>query len=232
MTNQIISGITRPYKSMADGTLRLQIDIEPNDASKAVELFGQIGTNVAIAVLNVDKAQEQSIIPQPKNDYSQGLYLSSFFRTPDVWKAVGSDKEFLEWLKTQDCFVRYIIFTGVYDSICDGDICANHVRRVANGAGTGIKPEYSAIPGCHKHHHLQSTKGESYFGGKEVFDKLRISYLHKWSWETLKGKLGYESWSLVPYAVLLQWATQNGVDKYLKQESEYGSFSKTTKEAD
>ena len=48
----VIKGTTSGYKDMADGTLRLIIDIEPNDARNAVQLFADRGTLVAIAALD------------------------------------------------------------------------------------------------------------------------------------------------------------------------------------
>lgn len=35
-----------------------------------------------------------------------------------------------------------------------------HVRRVSNGSGMGIKPEYSGVPLTHKEHALQHLQGE------------------------------------------------------------------------
>ena len=125
------------------------------------------------------------------------LRLSSFFRRPEVWRAVGTDQEFLDWLKICSCPV-----TGSHY----GDIVPAHVRRVANGSGTGIKPEYSAIPLCDKHHQLQHLQGESAINPREWWDKKRIEYLVKWCWETLKTDLGYDSWSEVPPLVLETWA--------------------------
>ena len=50
----VIKGTTSGYKDMADGTLRLIIDIEPIWARDAVQLFADRGTLVAIAALNED----------------------------------------------------------------------------------------------------------------------------------------------------------------------------------
>ena len=49
----VIKGTTSGYRDMADGTLRLTIDIEPGvDARNAVQLFADRGTLVAIAALD------------------------------------------------------------------------------------------------------------------------------------------------------------------------------------
>ena len=90
---------------------------------------------------------------------------------------------------------------------------------MANGAGTGIKPPYSAIPLCDKHHQLQHQKGESAIeGGRHWFNQKRIQYLQQWCWETLKATLGYESWADVPPWVLKEWALKHELERYLPND--------------
>lgn len=47
----VIEGSTVRVQTTSDGTLRIQIDIEPRDAQKAFRLFGSPGTAVALAAL-------------------------------------------------------------------------------------------------------------------------------------------------------------------------------------
>ena len=54
----VIKATTSGYKDMADGTLRLILDIEPNDARNAVQLFADRGTLVAIAALDEDQIEK------------------------------------------------------------------------------------------------------------------------------------------------------------------------------
>lgn len=49
-----ISGTRRQYKEMADGTLRVQIDIDPQFKAQFLEMFGQIDMPVALAPLQAD----------------------------------------------------------------------------------------------------------------------------------------------------------------------------------
>lgn len=206
-----ISGTRKAIKEMADGTLRIQIDIEPRDKRLFHKLFPDIDMPVAIAPLKpvAEGLQHASTLPggmnEIKSKYGQQakeLRQSSFFRRPEVWRAVGTDKEFLDWLKTQDCAAN---------RPHSGDVVPAHVRRVGNGSGTGIKPEYSAIPLCDMHHQWQHRGGESAFESREWFDKKRIEYLVKWCWETLKTELSYDSWSNVPPWELLKWAEDHQV---------------------
>lgn len=217
----VIAGVTRTFKSLVDGTLRLQIDIEPNDAVLAVQLFGQNGTPVAVAVLsnNQQKDDEPSggyflhwdhpIHPNnkpPMDSWQKELFKSSFFRSPATWQAVGTDAQFLEWLKGQECCAKSV-------QPCSGDIVSAHVRRIANGAGTGIKPQYSAVPMCDTHHQLQHHQGESAVGGKEHLDQQRIKHIHAWCWWKVKTDLSFNSWSDMPQEVFTKWCNDNGLGR-------------------
>jgi hypothetical protein len=50
-TTDLVQGATARISTLADGTLRLIVDIEPRDAQAAFRLFGSPGTAVAIAAL-------------------------------------------------------------------------------------------------------------------------------------------------------------------------------------
>ena len=158
--------------------------------------------NVTITQGDIIADKEPDSAPSKYGQQAKELRQSSFFRRPEVWRAVGTDKEFLDWLKTQDCAAN---------QPHSGDVVPAHVRRVGNGSGTGIKPEYSAIPLCDMHHQWQHREGESAFESREWFDKKRIEYLVKWCWETLKTELSYDSWSNVPPWELLKWAEDHQV---------------------
>lgn len=49
-----ISGTRRQYKEMADGTLRVQIDVDPQFKQRFLELFPSIDMPVALAPLKAD----------------------------------------------------------------------------------------------------------------------------------------------------------------------------------
>ena len=119
-----IQGTRRTAKEMADGTLRVQIDVEPRDKKAFHALFPEIDMPVAIAPLKIGPQQAGSwpgdiihidgkaaevmmermtpgqIISDPRlHDYGQQakeLRQSDFFRRPEVWRAVGTDQEFLD----------------------------------------------------------------------------------------------------------------------------------------
>jgi hypothetical protein len=207
----VLPAITGTFKCLNDGTIRLTVEIEPAYRVWVAKFYGERGLPIALARIGGDSAKQmlQEKSASTYGDHARTLRLSSFFRSPKVWAAIGSDKDFLAWLRTQKC-----AFCG-HEKNEYVPIEAAHVRRVANGAGVAIKPEYSAIPLCHDCHAKQHQHGESILGGKEWFDKKRIEYLFVWSWNSLKAILGYESWGEVAPEKLLSWADLKGISEYL-----------------
>lgn len=209
-----ISGTFVRLKTLVDGTVRIELDLDC-DLNSASQLGLSPGSTLAIARLTDKAAQSASLSSLEGENVSaygreaQALRLSSFFRTYDVWVAVGTDAEFLEWLKTQPCCVTHSAIKH------GGDVVPAHVRRVANGAGVGIKPPYSAVPMCDTHHRKQHDKGETAVMPREEWDRQRVLHLSRWCWEKLKSELGYEHWNEVPPHVLHDWATKHGVERFL-----------------
>lgn len=210
---------------MADGTLRLTVDIPPYDAQDAFRLFGAPDTPVGLARLTNDAAKElmqdqlvkettaqapKAGTEKPYGKYATQLYAGNFFRNRRVLEAIGTDAQYLDWLKTRQCCVRKM-------GGCFGDIVPAHVRRVANGAGTGVKPEYSAVPMCDAHHKLQHQKGESAVGSKELMDDKRWYYLIEWAKTRLANSFGQESMGWVRPEALVEWAIGNGVEDLLPE---------------
>lgn len=151
-----------------------------------------------------DIIQEKIIDPSASSSFghfAQALFKIGFFYNLNLLKALGTDAEFLAWLKTRPCAASHL-------GGCEGDVVAAHVRRVSSGAGMGIKPEYSAIPLCHKHHMLQHQSGESALGGPEWFDKARAKFIQAWAHERLLVALGVESLADASPAMVRDWAAR------------------------
>lgn len=214
-------GTTTSAKTMADGSLRISIDLSPADAIGAFTRFGTPGSAVAVTRLKDAVAAEES---RPKSDiceplyghYAKALKLSSFFRNPKVWPSIGTDADYLEWLKLQPCAL-----SGRHSEYHDDGSALSipaHVRRVEHGSGTAIKPLYSAIPLTNILHQKCHQEGDSAIGSEGWWEHKRIWYVQKWCWETLKAKLGYASWANVPPQELIKWALTNGVFEYLPRE--------------
>lgn len=75
-------------KTMADGTLRLSVDIEPRHARAAFGLFGSPGTPMALAALRTAAQQES----EPKPEAPKGGALA---RLAGQW---CQDAGFIDWL--------------------------------------------------------------------------------------------------------------------------------------
>lgn len=178
--------------------------------------------------------QTRSRSKGPYGHLAKELERHGFFRNPNVWAAVGSDRQYQEWCRRQPCVV-----CGDYDYDPDTGQAHTefaHVRRAAN-SGTAYKPEYSGVPMCHAHHALQhgvaGGEAEAFLAhvnlrapnhpqnevgpdkAKEWFDQQAIEHLRLWSREKLKGLLGYASWAEVPPAELMAWSAERDLAVYL-----------------
>ena len=100
----VIMGYSTKCTTMADGSLRVQIDINPADAQKAFKMLGTPNSAVALARLTDEPANEANkpkAAKGPYGEWAKKLVQSGFFRTPKVWEAIGTDEEFLAWVKRQ-----------------------------------------------------------------------------------------------------------------------------------
>jgi hypothetical protein len=210
MADSAIIGAMTLAKRFKDGTFRFQIDVSGEHEELIGSLFMGVDMPVAIARLTLEAAQQtaQQQAQALYGEEAKALRLSAFFRTPDVWRAIGSDEEFLAWLRRQLC-------AAPDQSGCGGDVVAAHVRRVSEGAGVGIKPPYCAIALCHAHHCDAHQFGDSRLGTREWWGRQRIEHVQQWAWESLKQQLGYAHWNQVNPRVLRDWAEQHGIELLL-----------------
>ena len=91
-----IAAATVSVKTMADNTLRITCDIEPNDAQEAFALFGMRGTAVALARLTDDAAMRHA---QTQTQELKGGQLAR------LAGMLCSNPEFQEWLGNYGCLV-------------------------------------------------------------------------------------------------------------------------------
>lgn len=146
-----------------------------------------------------------------KGPYSQQAYAlekAGFFHAPPLHRVVGTDAQYLEWLRGQSC------------AVCGAQAPseAAHVRRINQGSGTGIKPPYSAIPLCNHCHHAQHEQGESAIGGKEQVDKYAAAYLRLWARERFKEFFGVESMTQLNPGEVWEWAGRYGLTHLLPRD--------------
>lgn len=208
-----IMGNSSKCATMADGSLRVQIDIRPELAQQAFKMFGTPGSAIALARLTDAAAVEEERPGKPKKgphgEWAKLLVQSGFFRTPKIWEAIGTDKLFLLWIRQQKS-----AYSKEYSEIHDdgvGYCVPAHYRKVAHGAGTGIKPPYSAIPLTKAEHDLTHAKGDIALGDELWWDKQRIKYVSQWAYEQLKHNIGVVSYTDLGPITLLHWAKANNV---------------------
>lgn len=154
-----------------------------------------------------DHAEIETARPEkgPWGKEAAMLKRSGFFRSPDVWQWLGTDADYLKWVRQQKCAV-----CGTTQSIE-----AAHVRRIADGAGTGIKPAWSAISLCSDHHAAQHNYGETAIGGKEEVNRMRILHVERWAWERFREIMEVDSMTKLDPDIIIAWAKWRGVERYL-----------------
>ena len=240
-------------RTRASGDVVLSLSVDQSQAAKLQRLMTMVGQPIGVAFAEVGK--EQTGVEPPDNSYgmksmvgettqdfkkendlrvlpygqqAKALRLSGFFRSPEVWKHIGTDTQFRLWVQNQPSCI-----TANQDATDAGPKCeAAHVRR-AGESGTGHKALYACVPLTHEEHAYQHQHGEletlwKYIGeddeknrvvdvegAKDWFNKKRIEYVRAWCWETLKKDLNYESWGDVPPDVIFDWAKERNIEQYL-----------------
>jgi len=209
---EVYGGVRRGYRELVDGTLQAQIDFPKTTGE---ELLVETPIGGIFQIFQVQRVPEEV----PADDYGElarQLRLSAFFRTPKVLKEIGTDADYLRWVRLQPSAI-----SGAFSEFRDGEgRCeAAHITltEAPFGADKGFqhKPEYSALPLTHTEHMIQHQHGYEHLKPKDWWLKKRVEYVVKWAWDELKSQLGYVSWSELPPEVLVEWAKEGGVEKFV-----------------
>lgn len=159
----------------------------------------------------------------PYGFVAQHLFKAGFFYNRKLYKYVGTDDEYLEWVRTQPSAIDGS-FSEYVDSV--GRCEAAHFKDVGRGSGMGYKPEYSAIPLTHTQHHHQHLAGYEGVGGKEWFDRQVSLHVAKWAKLALCNVMGITSLSYLDPVTFIEWcATKDDIvipAAYLKAAQEIG----------
>jgi hypothetical protein len=204
-----IAGNLVSYRTLADGALRITVDLPETETQHFHALFPAVHREVAITPLR----PVQAAASRTSDDYgaqAQELKLSAFTRTLAVWRASGADSAFLEWVRTQKCVAR----SGLP---CDGPIQAAHVWRLKDDFGKGVKGDYAAVPLCAFHHRLHHQETEDAIGGREYMEAQRVKTVSGWVWAVIKDDIGVASMRDADPAKVLAWCQKRGIDQYLPQ---------------
>lgn len=95
---EAISGTRRAMKEMADGTIRVQVDIDPSCRAAFLQLFPNIDMPVALAPLMADFERQ----PEEKPKGGELARLAGMFcQQPRFWQFAGvsSPEEAAEWIR-------------------------------------------------------------------------------------------------------------------------------------
>lgn len=112
-----IEAVSRSVKTLADGTLRLSVDIEPKHAQDAFKLFGSPDVPMALARLTVEaskqRAQAEAIEDKPKGGFLS-QWLAMRCNEPEFWEFVEHKMKpfsLLKILKPEECdfFVKDLL---------------------------------------------------------------------------------------------------------------------------
>ena len=219
-------GTVSKFQSLADGTLRLQVDIHQTDTAQALELLCEVGRTVAIAALQdaepeIEWNKEELAYVDNECDNSAGklmqaLYRGGWFHAPKVLEALGKDAEFLQWVRKQDVCWCCNHIPG--DDLNQPAIQAAHYRKVASGAGTAVKPPYSAIPLCSRCHGRQHQHGYSVLGTTDWWEEKVAKARQKWGHERMRGLFRTESMTAVPAQHVVEWALENELQALIPSE--------------
>lgn len=233
MTDAVVMTIEGVRTRASTGEALVTFSVPLENAALVSGFMAKVGRQVGAAFADIDndhgknsglgRAAAKPAIKEtkPYGREARALKLSGFFRVPEVWKAIGTDEQFREWVQRQPS-----AWSGASDwveSIGEGRCEAAHVSRIEFGRGIAHKPEYACIPLTHAEHMNHHAKGESVFNtpkelGRDWMERMRIQYVSDWAWECVKTELGFDSMGNVPPTALLEWAKWHGVDQYLPGE--------------
>lgn len=198
----------------------------PEDEGDPLENFrGLKGQPFAVVMQLFEDIQEDKPKPEkgPHGEYWRalmagknvdGVHVTVSDMVP-ILETLGTDAEFLEWVRQRD---KCRTVTGRWRTgiDCQGPIVAAHVRRIEKGAGTGIKPKFSAIPLCDLHHKLQHQHGESHLAPKWAWDNAAADVRREWFHGRMLATFEEDSLSKISPEVFHEWCERHGVEKYLE----------------
>lgn len=106
-----ISGTRRQYKEMADGTIRVSIDVDPRFKRQFLELFPEIDMPVAIAPLQADFEQKEPEKPKGghlSREAAKMCEVPEFQKFAREWYEASALKNELNTFTAEDLAVNMI----------------------------------------------------------------------------------------------------------------------------
>ena len=194
MSNELlaIAGTRRTARELVDGTIRVQIDIEPKDRKRFYELLGEVDMHVALAPLDLrntatrlDGVTDPHVSSQPPSrpeTLAAQLHRTGYFRNPKLWRALHERRIYTlqqhkQWVQQQGCIMH-----GKLSTHCQGDVCLHHCRSSnVPSAGRHLQPEnpmkvphWYGVPLCHEHHRGWVHGSDSKSATRADHEKLQL----------------------------------------------------------
>ena len=204
-SDALVQATVSKFQSLADGTIRLQVDVHHGDTDKAKDMVCEVGAPIVVARLREATIQfqqpdagnaeepEQPATREPDpltGQILKAFYTNGFWHNPRALKSLGTDEELLEWCRRQTCW-----HCDKVDMNDEGHpyVQAAHVRRVWRGSGVARKPPFSAIPLCNACHSIQHAVGETGLAPQEWWEAKAAQVREMWGHEKLRDIFGTDS---------------------------------------
>lgn len=224
-----IAGNIAKAQTLADGSLRLYVDLGEVNPAHFPWLFTTGQAVGLVALKDMPEAAPQDVVPHnpvvphgttDNGSLAQQMHIKGYFNNPRLWDALEAAElytqlEHKEWIQRQPCFQQ--------NAECQGDVVMHHVRTSAN-SGVGMKPpHWFGIPLCH-HHHMQFHE----HGSREVRNIMldaAVAYMASQTKYAIKQILQRESLSGITDEELNQFERGIGFNSGL-------TWASSTAEAD
>lgn len=211
----------------------IKLQVLPEHLERFRGLKGEI---FEVTMRQLDNSHKPVRAPELSKNYGRNaniLFRSGFFYNPRVVALIGTDEEFLNFVRQQRCIICGG-WTSIYE---DGPLAGEgycdpaHVRRAARGFvdAANNKPAYSAVSMCNTHHRLQHQLGElaayneyckiskkkettnNAAIAKRWFEEKAGRMLAEWAHTKFAEDFGYSSLAAVPPKKIVEWCTKMGV---------------------
>lgn len=164
-----------------------------------IQMKQQLEQQAAKTVINERKNLQKKI--KEYGDAMNALKLSGFFKQPNVWKAIGTEEEYIDYIKNEKCLFHN---HQCYD-IQAFKMNNEDVRH------------YAYVPLCIKHAEQAKNDINSIPGGIKCLNMRHSILIYEWAMKKLTDILGYDEpnlYVLNPSKVLF-WAIENKLNVYI-----------------
>lgn len=243
----VIARIHKVETRVTTGDVVLQLSVDQTQAHLLAPFLSRGGEEIGVAFANIPEGvvrvadipmkvntsgrpnpihparAPQTSTKGPYSDFARQLHAVGFFASPDVWRALGTDKDYREWCKTQDCCVCQTAGSA------DLDIVPHHVTRSTDKPSregpNPNKPDFKCVPLCATCHRTLHDHGEEVClrfhqieerpDGKFWFDKQVILHLGEWAHQSLRKVFEIDSLTQLQPAAMQAWCLERGLQRYL-----------------